>query len=77
MALPLANASKPISPSDIAIMNQYGFVMTMISQPFEKDPPPKQRELKGLDVNVHSIFMPCVYPNRVGQQTCEQSIEEK
>jgi hypothetical protein len=52
--------TKPIPPCQIAGLNQYGFVFTMISETFEEYSATKRRYLEGVDIDVDTIVMPSV-----------------
>lgn len=51
--------------------------MAIVPKTFEEDTTSKQRELEGLDINIHAISMPSVGSDSVRYQCCEEPIEEE
>lgn len=71
----LLDGPKPVIPRNISMLYQDGLVLPMVADSLEKDPTSKQRYLKGLDVNIDPVFMPCVSSEAIGDKSCEQPIE--
>ncbi len=47
----------------------------MVAEPSEEDSTSQGRDLKGLDVHVDAVFVPCILPYGIGDNACEKSIE--
>ena len=56
----LTNSTKPITPSNISMLDQEGFVRSMISKAREEHSPGQERNLNRFDVDVDSICAPGV-----------------
>jgi hypothetical protein len=65
----------PVSPSDVTVLNQDGFILAMVAHPFEEDPSSQERQLQGLDVNPDSILVPGECPQSVGDESSKEAIE--
>lgn len=50
--------TEPIPPCNIAIMYQYGLILTVVAQAFEEYTTREKGELKRLDINVDTIAVP-------------------
>lgn len=75
MNLSLPHSSQPVVPRDIAAMDQYGLVMTMISYVLEKNATSEGRDLQGLDVDVGAVYAPGVCANAVGNESRKETVE--
>lgn len=51
--------------------------MAIVPEAVEEDATSKQRELEGLNINIHAVSVPSIGSNSVRYQSCEQPIEEE
>ena len=70
-----SDISKPIAPSNEPAMYEDGLIIPMISKTFEEDSASQERYLQGLDIYVHTVFVPRPKSNSIGDESRKDSVE--
>ncbi len=58
-------------------MNQYGFILPVVTQTSEENAASQQRNLKGLEFKMHMVFMPGVGSDYIRGKTSKETVEEE
>jgi hypothetical protein len=56
-------------------MYEDGLIIPMISKTFEEDSASQERYLQGLDIYVHTVFVPSPKSNSIGDESRKDSVE--
>jgi hypothetical protein len=71
----ILDSPQPVRPSDVAILDQYRLVVTVVSESSKEDAAGKQGYLQGLDIYPNLMPMPSIKSDEVRNRRREQSVE--